>query len=67
MTDIAIPEKYEIYMQDLSKQYIDLKPMGFVKTIEEAQTMCKVFAECDAETKKGLHTYLFRCVAMKGE
>lgn len=68
MTDnIAIPERYDIFMQDLSKPYIELKFMGYVRNIQEAVTMCKALKEVDKDmVERGLHTYLFRCGAIKG-
>ena len=64
---VAIPERYDIFMQDLTKPYIELKFMGYVKTIQEAVTMCKVLKEADKDlVDRGFHTYLFRCGAIKG-
>lgn len=64
---VAIPEIYEIYQQDLTKDYLSLIPMGFVRTIEEARAMCKVFSDVDEDVSKGRHTYLIRCSKLKGE
>lgn len=66
-TKLSIPEQYIIYQQDLSKDYLELKIMGTVKSIEEARTMCKVFNETDNDVVKGKHTYIFTCEKLKGE
>ena len=43
--EVAIPLYYEIYQQDLISDYIDLKLLGTVRTIEEARACCKLFRE----------------------
>jgi len=58
--DIIIPERYDIYRQDLSKDYLELQYMGFVHTIAEARTMCKSFCEADKEAMSGKATYIFK-------
>lgn len=68
MNTPAIPTRYEIYLQDLSKPYIDLTPVGYVHTIEEARTMCKALREADKEMcDRGVHTYLFKCSRIANE
>ena len=44
-TQVAIPLHYEIYLQDLKHDYIDLQLIGIARTIEEARTCCKLFRE----------------------
>ena len=63
----SIPEEYVIYQQDLSKDYLQLRIMGVVRTISEARTMCKVFSDADGHTKDGTHSYTFICNKLKGE
>lgn len=48
VTDLAIPLYYEIYLQDLLHDYIDLKLLGTARTIEEARMCCKLFKEAIA-------------------
>ena len=42
---VAIPLYYEIYLQDLKHEYIDLTLLGIANTIEEARNCCKLFRE----------------------
>lgn len=65
--EVSIPEEYIIYQQDLSKDYLQLKIMGVVRSIDEARTMCKVFSDTDKHTKDGTHSYTFICNKLKGE
>lgn len=66
--DLAIPTRYDIFLQDLTTPYINLTFLGYVKTIDEAKAMCKAFREGDKEDcDRGLHTYLFRCSRLSGE
>lgn len=44
-SEILVPEKYNIYMQDLSKQYLELKLLGYVNSLSEARGMVRVFRE----------------------
>lgn len=44
-TEIAVPLYYEIYLQDLSNDYIDLTLLGRARTREEAATCCRLFKE----------------------
>ena len=44
-TQLAVPLYYEIYMQDLTHDYIDLTLLGIAKTHEEAKICCKLFKE----------------------
>ena len=66
--NLAIPKRYNIYLQDLTKDYIKLVFMGFVNSISEARTMCKALKEADKyEVERGTHTYIFICSEMEGE
>lgn len=65
--EVSIPEEYIIYQQDLSKDCLQLKIMGVVRSIDEARTMCKVFSDTDVHTKDGTHSYTFICNKLKGE
>lgn len=68
MNNVAIPTRYDIFLQDLTSPYIDLTYLGYVRTIEEAKAMCKAFREGDKEAcDRGVHTYLFRCSQLKDE
>lgn len=42
---VAIPESYEIYQQDLTKDYLCLTPMGFIRTI--AENVCYVIEQTE--------------------
>lgn len=65
---IAIPERFDIFQQDLTKNYLSLQYFGFVLSITEARTMCRVLNETDIqEVKAGHHTYIFMCGEMQGE
>lgn len=76
MTDnkqVAIPLYYEIYMQDLISDYIDLTLLGTARTIEEARTCCQLFREAietsharDLPDMRSRATVFFRPV-LKGE
>ena len=68
-TQIAIPLYYEIYLQDLIHDYIDLKLLGTARTIEEARMCCKLFREAietaharDLEDVRSRCTVFFRPV-----
>ncbi len=41
----AIVVSYEIYLQDLSNEYIDLSLIGYARTKEEAIMCCRLFRE----------------------
>ena len=59
---VAIPERFDIWQQDLSKPYIALQYLGFVKTQAEAKEMLKAFALCDkSAVESGLRAYFFTC------
>ena len=67
--NVAIPLKYEIYLQDLSHDYQDLTLLGHARTIEEARTCCRLFKEAlltgnarDVDVKRNLSncTIIFR-------
>lgn len=71
-TQVAIPLYYEIYLQDLLNDYIDLELLGTARTIEEARTCCKLFREAiETAQSRGLpdvrsrYTVFFRPV-LKG-
>ena len=49
---LAIPERYEVWQQDLTKDYLCLTPMGYVRTQSEARNMLKVFNACDKKPLK---------------
>lgn len=54
-TQIAVPLYYEIYSQDLICDYIELKLLGTVRTIEEARTCCKLYREAiETSQSRGL-------------
>ena len=59
MNQILVPKKYELYMQDLSKDFLELTFLGYVRTLSEAKNMCKVFKEVLLNSNK---TVFFRCV-----
>ena len=44
-SQVAIPIRYEIYLQDLSKDYQDLTLLGHADTIEQARTCCRLLKE----------------------
>lgn len=44
-TTPIIPLGYEIYLQDLSKPYMELEKLGYAKTISEAQNCVKLLRE----------------------
>ena len=56
---VAIPIRYEIYLQDLSKDYQDLTLLGHADTIEQAKTCCKLLKE-SLRTAKGRELELGR-------
>lgn len=71
---LAIPLYYEIYLQDLIHDYIDLTLLGTAKTIEEARTCCKLFREAietsharDLGDLRSRCTVFFRPVLKGGE
>lgn len=45
MNNVAIPIRYDIYLQDLSHDYQDLTLLGHSNTIKEARICCKLFKE----------------------
>lgn len=59
---LAIPLYYEIYLQDLAHDYIDLKLLGIARTIEEARTCCNLFREAIGTShSRGLENLSSRC------
>lgn len=42
---IAIPLYYEIYLQDLTHDWVDLSFLGIARTREEASCACQLFRE----------------------
>ena len=42
---VAIPTRYAIFLQDLSKDYQDLTFLGHADTIAQARTCCKLLKE----------------------
>ncbi len=66
--NVAIPERYDIWQQDLTKPYISLQFMGFVKTQSAAKEMLKTFNFCDKKAvESGSHAYFFSCGKLKNE
>lgn len=57
MTDLLIPKRYNVIMQDLSSGYLDLVPLGYVNNLSEAITMVKIFRE--ALQKQGKNATVF--------
>ena len=51
MNDIAVPLYYQIYLQDLSYDYIKLIPLGIARTKEEASNCRRLFREALATAK----------------
>lgn len=43
--EVLIPTRYNVYMQDLSSDYLRLELLGYVNTITEARTMVHAFRE----------------------
>lgn len=66
-SNISIPERYKIFRQDLTKTYLAIQEMGYVRSFSEAKTMCKVFNETDPAVKVGQATYVFICDRLQGE
>ena len=64
--NVAIAEEYVIFQQDLTKDYLQLKPMGTASSISQARAICKLFNETDGDVKKGIHTYIISCTKVKG-
>lgn len=63
---LAIPERYDIWQQDLTKSYLCLTFMGFVRTQSEARNMLQVFNCADKkEVEMGHHAYFFSCGKLK--
>lgn len=50
--EVLIPHRYNVYMQDLGKDHIELKLLGFVKTINEARAMVAIFREALSKENK---------------
>lgn len=74
-SNVAIPLKYEIYLQDLSHDYQDLTLLGHAKTIEEARNCCRLFKDAlfthqarGVDIGKNLNncTIIFRPILKKG-
>ena len=64
-TKLAIPLYYEIYMQDLAHEYIDLKPLGIARTVEEARTCCNLFREAiNTSQERGIGDLRSRCTVI---
>lgn len=42
---VLVPTRYNIFLQKLDKDHIELEFLGFVNTISEARTMVKIFRE----------------------
>ena len=65
---VSIPERYDIWQQDLTKPYIALQFMGFVKTQNEAKELLKSFNFCDKQAvESGFHAYFFTCGKLRNE
>jgi len=62
--EILKPTCYEIYSQDLSKKYLELQFLGYVRDIESAKTMCKCFREIFTQNNKPM-TVFFRHIEVK--
>lgn len=62
----AIPERYDVWQQDLTKDYVCLTLMGHVHTQSEARNMLAVFNECDKKAiRNGHHAYFFSCAKIQ--
>lgn len=62
---VAVPLYYEIYMQDLISEYIDLKPIGMARTIDEARMCCKLFREAiETSHARGVGDLRSRCTVL---
>ncbi len=60
-TQVAIPQYYEVYKQDLANEYIDLELLGIARTIEEARMCCKLFREAiETSHARGMPDYRSR-------
>lgn len=58
---IAIPLFYEIYMQDLSHDWIDLTFLGIARTREEASNACQLFREAiETANSRGVNDKAYR-------
>ncbi len=49
---LFIPHRFEIIMQNLEKNYLELETLGYVNTIEQARTMVTIFREAFAKENK---------------
>lgn len=67
MNTLIKPVRYDIFRQNLMKQYIELQFVGYVTDISAARNMCKVLHECDPDAKSGFATYLFKLSEVKHE
>lgn len=67
MQDIAIPQEYTIFRQDLTKDYLQVEKMGFLHSFNEAIGMCKVFNETDKDVLTGKCNYFLVCSEIQNE
>ena len=58
---VAKVTKVNIWLQDLTKNPVQLSLVGYVRDVDEASGMLKVLYECDAEARVGKHAYFFTC------
>lgn len=64
--DIVKPSYYEVYMQDTRKPYLELTPIGYVKTLEEAKSVTKMFRDSiERNPEQNGQTVFFRAVIKK--
>lgn len=64
--DIVKPLYYEVYLQDTRKPYLELIPIGYVKTLEEAKNVTKMFRDCiERNPEQNGQTVFFRAVIKK--
>lgn len=67
MQNVATPLRYDIFCQDLTKQYLAIELMAWVETMAQAKTVVKLFNEIDKLVGEGKHTYLIVCRKLQGE
>ncbi len=65
--NIAVAEVYDIFCQDLTKQYLAIELMAWCETMAQAKAIVKLFNETDKFVLEGKHTYLIICRKLQGE
>lgn len=65
---VSVPMRYEIYSQSITNDILNLRYMGYNKTLPDAQNMCRILGECDRIANGGLQKNFFfvRAVIEKG-